>query len=748
VSGKEKTLVNSFMNFSTIIDVLQWRAKHQPSKVGYVFLNDGETESSSLTYQELEHKVRGIAAQLRKYTAVGDRALLIYPPGLDFIVTFLACLYAGIVATPVDMPRRNQRTQRLQKIVSDAQARVILTVTEVLLTLRASFPDNSEIQLLGTDAIKSHEVEPLEPIQVSIDMLAFLQYTSGSTGNPKGVMVSHGNLMHNEEMMKVAFQHDEQTVIVGWLPLFHDMGLIFNALQPLYLGVTSIMMPPIAFLQKPYRWLKAITDYRATTSGGPNFAYDLCVRKITPEQKAELDLSSWSLAFNGAEPVRAETLEQFADAFRACGFNLTALYPCYGMAETTLFATGSVKGSPAVIKEIDSAALLKRQIILPSNSSAGNHSLSKIVGCGQTCLGAEIAIVDPESLARCAPDRVGEIWIASESVAKGYWNQPEVTKQCFNAYLEDTGGGPFLRTGDLGFLYEGELYVTGRLKDVIIIRGRNHYPQDIEFTVGQSHPALRPGSGAAFAVEIEGQERLAIVQEIERTYLRSLDVNQVIEVVYKAVSEQHELQVYSVLLLRTGSIPKTSSGKIQRHACKAGYLAGSLDTVKAWSSDVLLTAESPPIENTNNEFEQPLDNGLVQVRTAESIQSWIVNWLSKTLKIRPESIELSKSFAEYGVDSQMSVELAQQLEAWLQSPKKIEPTIAWSFPDIGSLADHLATELTRKADIDASFPLHEKLQPSQTGRNLEIEPLSPEQVELLIGRELSELEDLLEENHR
>jgi acyl-CoA synthetase (AMP-forming)/AMP-acid ligase II len=352
------------MNFSTIIEVLQWRAKQQPSKIGYVFLDDGEIESASLTYQELDSQAKLIARRLREFTAPGDRALLIYPPGLDFIAAFFGCLYAGVVAVPVDMPRRNQRTQRLHKIVSDAQANLILSVSEVLPMIEKGFSEDSKIHFLQTDEIEGAVVEMVESYKFSTHSLAFLQYTSGSTGNPKGVMVSHGNLMHNEEMIKQAFNHSENTIVVGWLPMFHDMGLIGNVLQPLYSGVPSYLMSPVAFLQKPIRWLQAIDKYKGTTSGGPNFAYDLCINKITPAQRATLDLSSWNLAFNGAEPIQNETLIKFVETFSECGFDSGALYPCYGMAETTLFTTGNLQNVSSLARKLDGAALAQNKIIM------------------------------------------------------------------------------------------------------------------------------------------------------------------------------------------------------------------------------------------------------------------------------------------------------------------------------------------------------------------------------------------------
>ncbi|MBD0347459.1 MAG: fatty acyl-AMP ligase, partial [Coleofasciculus sp. Co-bin14] len=519
--------VNLSKQLLNLVECLRQKAQVHPDKIAYIFLENGETESGSLTYRELDQQAQKIAATLQGLVAPGDRALMLYPSGLEFIAAFFGCLYAGVVAVPAYPPRQNQRLSRLQAIVADAQAKVTLTTNALVSNIQAQFAQEAELaemHCLATDQISADQAQLWQEPDLSSSSIAFLQYTSGSTGTPKGVMVTHKNLLHNEQMVEVGFGHTEKTIFVGWLPLFHDMGLIGNVLQPLYLGIPCIFMPPVAFLQKPIRWLQAISRYKATTSGGPNFAYDMCVKKVTPEQLASLDLSSWQVAFNGAETVRAETLEQFSATFAPCGFRREAFYPCYGMAEATLFVSGGVPTQPPVIQNFQSKALEQNRIIASNPQQEDNLA---IVGCGQTCLGQKIVIANPENLKQCGADEVGEIWVSGSSVAKGYWNRPEQTEQTFHAYLADIGEGPFLRTGDLGFLQNGELFVTGRLKDVVIIRGRNHYPQDIELTAERSHPALAPNAGAAFAVEIAGQEQLVVVQEVERTHLRKLNVSEV-----------------------------------------------------------------------------------------------------------------------------------------------------------------------------------------------------------------------------
>lgn len=574
--------VNTDQAFSTLIELLIYRAQSQPSQVSYTFLDDGEVEAQRLTYQALDQQARAIAAWLQNIGAAGARALLIYPPGLEFIAAFFGCLYAGVAAVPIYPPRRNQNLSRLQAVTADARATVALSTAPMIANIKAQFAKEAvwtELQWLATDNVAQDLAAVWQRPKISCDTLALLQYTSGSTGIPKGVMVSHRNLLHNSALIQQSFADTANSCGVSWLPPYHDMGLIGGVLQPLYVGAPLYLMSPMAFLQKPFRWLQAISHFRATTSGGPNFAYDLCVRKITPEQRERLDLACWEVAFTGAEPIRAETLDQFTAVFADCGFNRKALHPCYGMAETTLMVSGSVKAAIPTICQLDGAALEQNRIA-PAQNQGNTRTL---VGCGRMWLDQKVVIVDPESCVLCATDQVGEIWVSGGSIAQGYWNRPEQSQTTFRAYIADTGEGPFLRTGDLGFLREGELFITGRLKDVMIIRGQNHYPQDIELTLEKSHPALRPGCGAAFTVSMKGEERLVIVQEVERNYLRKLNVNEVVESIREAVAAEHGLQVYAAVLLKTGSIPKTSSGKIQRHACRTGFLAGSLNVVEDWS---------------------------------------------------------------------------------------------------------------------------------------------------------------------
>ena len=615
-------LINSYgqpsqskLNPSTLVDLLRYRAYHQPQQKAFVFLKNGENESASLTYQELDSQARAIAAQFQQLKATNERALLLYQQNLEFIAAFFGCLYAKVVAVPAYPPRRNRSIERIQAIRDNAQAKFALTDTLVLKNLENSSTQDelASLHWLATDTIDIDLAQTWQQPSISSDTLAFLQYTSGSTGTPKGVMVTHGNLLHNLFLIQQGFEHTDRRRGVTWLPAYHDMGLIGGILQPVYAGFSMVSMSPVDFLQKPIRWLQAISRYQATTSGGPNFGYDIVCRKITPEQLTQLDLSSWDVAVSGAEPVRAETIERFARTFAPCGFRKEAFYPCYGMAESTLIITGGVKSQLPVIQTVEKVALEQNQVI---NINEERQEARKLVGVGKPLSEQKVAIVDPESHMKCPNNCVGEIWLSGPSVAQGYWQQAEKTKQIFCAYITDTGEGPFLRTGDLGFVNENEeLFVTGRLKDVIIIRGRNHYPQDIEKTVEESYSALIPNRSAAFSLEVAGEEKLVVVVEVERRFEKwftnekdnqkrreelqkqfdrrkehidpgfevelddPLEINVALGSIRQAVAKNHGLKLYAILLLRVGSIPKTSSGKIQRYACRSGFLNGDLIVV-------------------------------------------------------------------------------------------------------------------------------------------------------------------------
>jgi acyl-CoA synthetase (AMP-forming)/AMP-acid ligase II len=571
------------LQFLTFVDVLHHRALVQPAQLAYTFLRAGEVEEVSLTYGQLHRRVSSIAAFLQSQLAVGERVLLAYDPGLDFVLAFLACLYAGIVPVPAYPPRKNQKTSRLRSIVLDARVNAALTSSHLGRSLErfcSQDPALSTLVWLSTDQVPDALADSWQPATLSPENTAFLQYTSGSTGNPKGVIVSHANLLHNSQVIYYGFGHSKSSQGVIWLPPYHDMGLIGGVLQPLYGGFPVVLMSPLDFLQKPLRWLRAVSKYAATTSGGPNFAYDLAIKKAAPEKLEGLDLSSWEVAFVGAEPIRAETLDRFTETFAPYGFRREAFFPCYGMAESTLIITGGTKLAGYLTRHVNARLLEQNQV---KKAVPGDPDARTLVSCGQPVQGQDVLIVHPEEQVLCASEQVGEIWVKGSSVAQGYWNQLEQTEVTFSAKLADTEVGPCLRTGDLGFIQDNNLFVTGRIKDLIIIRGQNHYPQDIELTVEKSHDAFRPNCGAAFSVEIKGSECLVVVYEVHRSFIRKLDNETVFKGMRQTIAAEHGLDLYVAVLVKTGSIPKTSSGKIRRRACRDAFLNGELNIVQEWS---------------------------------------------------------------------------------------------------------------------------------------------------------------------
>lgn len=570
----------------TLIDVWLERARQRPGAAAYTFLDDRTGQPQNLTFSELKHKSDCIATYLIKRGLSGQRVQLIYPAGLDFILAFMACLRSGVIAAPVSPPANAAQTARMFKIAADFQADIVLTTSDYLKLLQsANTSADQSLKFFSTDMLPAdHHSDDQSFPKISARDTAFVQYTSGSTGNPKGVMVSHENIMHNQRVIRQAFGHDEATVFAGWLPLFHDMGLIGNVLHPLFLGVRSVLMSPMRFLSRPANWLKMISDYRATTSGGPNFAYDYCVKKINPEDIADIRLDSWQVAFNGSEPVRADTLQRFYKKFQRFGFNENAFYPCYGLAEATLFVSGVEPAEKPTCVQLNRNGLslgmvqVKGYTAYTDEYFADERQSQSLIGCGRLWSDDRVCIVNPETEEVCEPDEVGEIWVASKSVASGYWNERELSGQIFNASLAGVRGN-FLRTGDLGFLDDNnELFVTGRLRDLIIVRGRNYYPQDLEATAAASHAGLGP-TAAAVSHHDTGQ-RIILFQELRSDLqpegLDSDAHNEIKKCINQRIWLEHELRIHEIKLLPARSIPKTSSGKVRRQYCLEQFLKNNL----------------------------------------------------------------------------------------------------------------------------------------------------------------------------
>jgi acyl-CoA synthetase (AMP-forming)/AMP-acid ligase II len=563
--------------FASLADVLRQRAQEQPNDVAYIFLPDRRGETVSLTFAELYARAWAVAQRLASRGQKGERAVLLFPPGLEFIVAFFGCLLAGVIAVPMMVPRRDGARDASAAILKDCAPRFAMTRCDLVTAARPDIAErfrNAAVEWVFVGLAAEDGGEPRGPLaDLGRGDTAFLQYTSGSTSTPKGVIVSHGNLLDNSEMIRIAFGNTRRSTHVSWVPLYHDMGLILNVLQSLYIGALCVLMAPVSFVQRPLGWLRAIHDYRGEIAGAPNFAFDLCLRRHQPRDMDGIDLSCWKVAFNGAEPVRASTMERFAATFARYGFDANSLHPAYGMAEATLLISSGKRGAAPVLRSVSRDALQRHEIRAPAAAEAAQ----RLVGCGRELCGERIAIVEPRRRRRLPPGVIGEIWVTGPNVAQGYWRNPAATAAVFEARL-DGAGEPWLRTGDLGFLDDdGELFITGRIKELIIIRGMNHYPQDIEETVQDCHPALRRHGGAAFSVlDDNDEEHLVVVQEVERTSRQQFAAGEIIAAIREAITREHEIAAREIVLIRTGTLPKTTSGKIQRDLARRMFLAGSL----------------------------------------------------------------------------------------------------------------------------------------------------------------------------
>ncbi|HET9619983.1 MAG TPA: amino acid adenylation domain-containing protein [Kofleriaceae bacterium] len=605
-----------------------------PSTIAFTFLLDGERQERQLSYAELDRLARAVAAKLQAAGATGERAVLLYPPGPEYLIAFFGCLYAGVVAVPAyppDPSRIDRTLPRLQAIVADADARFLLT-TGQLRALSAMFlagaDDLRQRTWLTTDDVAPALADDWRAPDVTPETLAFLQYTSGSTGTPKGVMLRHQNLVANLALIRDAFAIRPGNTGVIWLPPYHDMGLIGGVLTPVIVrGLHVVLISPLMFLQRPMRWLQAVSRYRGEISGGPNFAYDLCVRKSTPAERAELDLSSWRLAFTGAEPIRPATLDRFVEAFGPSGFARTAFHPCYGLAEATLIVTGGQPVAGPIVSTIEDSQGAPRPL----------------VGCGRELADHAVRVVDPETRQVRAPGELGELWAAGPSVASGYWQRPDESAETFGAYTADSQG-PFLRTGDLGLFVDGELYVSGRRKDLVIVRGRNLFPQDIEQTAERAHAAVRAGCGAVFGVEAGGEERLAVAYEVDAR--KAGDLGEVIDAIARAVAEEHGVQPHTVALLAPGAVPKTSSGKIQRRACRAELLAGRLSVV-ARRDDELVERDAAPV------VDEPVGSDVLSRLRA---------LVAAEARLALSAVDADRPPASFGLDSLRTIELTTAIE--------------------------------------------------------------------------------------
>ncbi|WP_373087797.1 fatty acyl-AMP ligase [Sneathiella sp.] len=585
----DEQLVEPIIGCETWGDLLSKRAELHGSRIAFSYRESGSDATKQISYRELFTNARQIASHLSHIVVTGDRILIFHNSGLGFIQALWGCIFAGAVAVPAFPPRSGRRSmERLNKIANDVGANFALldsaTLTRIKPTLESN-PTLNHIQMIATDdLLSSTTVEPRNVPKLDGDSLAIVQYTSGSTSNPRGVMLKHRALLHNAHMIGCAFDAKEDSVNVGWLPLYHDMGLVGNVMAPLFHGLESVLIPPESFLLKPERWLQTISNYGARTSGGPNFAYELCINRIPDEAKVTLDLSSWEVAFCGAEPVRPDTLRRFTNAFSECGFRKNAFYPCYGLAEATLLVSGGEVDKKPIEKHFSSSSMKKNKVVPTTN----REDARSLVGCGRAWNNQKIIIVDPDSGELSKSDLIGEICVQGSSVAAGYWNNAQSSSDTFGYIPKGSQEGQFLRTGDLGFVHEGELYIVGRSKALICISGDNFFSEDIEYTVEKSNPAVYPLGVSVFGVEENNKERVVVITELNRTFVKSqTDDDRSLDQRLKdldceirvKVAEQHGLALKEIVFVRQMSIQKTTSGKVRRDSTRSSYLNNTLKTI-------------------------------------------------------------------------------------------------------------------------------------------------------------------------
>jgi len=661
--------------FNDLIEVLRYRAQNQANQRLYTLPLEEDNEEVYLTYKVLDQQAQAIAVRLRQQIQIGERVLLLYPTCVEYITAFFGCLYAGVMPVPAFPPRLNRIDQRIQSIARDAQASLALTTPLIMDQMERRLEKMANLADVGW--LSTHYPESItdighwQKVAATSQSPAFIQYTSGSTTYPKGVVVSHANLIHNLKTIQHKYKLGYQGGDVGvtWLPLYHDSGLISSVLLALYTGTPLTIFSPTSFAQRPFRWLKAISDLKGTISGGPNFAYQWCVDKITPEDKKSLDLSSWKVAFCGGEPIREDTIQKFIDAFTPYGFNPEAFTPIYGLAEATLMVSAKDVGRSHTVYYLQRTELEQDRVV-----EVDQHDLDarKFVGSGQIASDFQVVIVNPTTLTRCPENTVGEIWVSNASVALGYWERPQETQATFQAYLGGTGEGPFLRTGDLGFIKDGEIVVTGRLKDLIILNGKNFYAEDIELTLKIVHPALQTDGCAAFSIDVAGHEQLVIVQEIKREY-RNINIDEITRAIRKAIAEYHELAVYDVVLVKVRGIPRTTSNKIQRRTCKTAYLSNNLERIDGQS----IEANTPSPERVQRTVE------IVLPRTP--LEAAVAFMWADVLGV--EKVSVFDNYFELGGTSLTATQVISRVEDSFHVQLPI--SVFFETPTVANLAEHI-----------------------------------------------------------
>lgn len=668
------------------INVLECQADNNPNEIAFTFLSDGEVISQKISYLGLSQQSKALAVHLLKYANTGDRAMLLMPNSIDYIIALFACLYAGIIAVPAYPPLHKKRDwKRINSLLLDSNPTLLLCDSKSLEKTRAWQQENAQrCQLIEMGSEDILLAEQWKKPNITANSIAYLQYSSGSTGDPKGVMLSHKNLLHNVALSCQFYKITEQDKLVSWLPMYHDMGLIGSILNPIYAGFSAHLIPPAVILQRPFLWLKAISDFKATFSAGPNFIYEHCVNCISDEQLATLDLSTWRCAVNGAEPIKEKTLREFNQKFARCGLSTTTLTPSYGMAEASLFVAGNMTNNEFSSINVDKTLLAKGKAV-------NNESGAAIVSSGILNKEMTIKIVNT-NVSQILPDgEIGSILIKGDSVSLGYWGKKDLSESVFNNYANGEGG--YLDSGDIGFIVNKNLYICGRNKEVVIVNGRNHFPQDIEATIQSLHTDIVDHGGAVFSLNECGdqEQRVIAVQELSRSGMKAENHQQLITAIRQSVAATHDINLSAVILIAPMSLNKTTSGKIQRYLCREKYISNELKIIAEWeqvpaiinsANDDLFVSEQPPVLIAGD---------------AQSIQRWITDWIAKKLTINELDLDETKELVSLGLDSVDAMTLVHDLT--IQLGVKIDPEQIWQYPTINAISLYLST-LNNSSDVE------------------------------------------------
>ena len=660
----------------TLVKLIQRRLEENPDRVVFRYRHDDGSHWCDVTYRLLDQHARRIAFRLKKDYQKGDRAVLLYAHNPEFFYAFLGCIYAGLIPVPGNPPTKHRHFTRLMSIVKDSGAKLILTEDLIYGFIGGSYED-ADITFISTEQIEEErrDVSVENPMP---DDIAFLQYTSGSTGQPKGVMVSHYNMVYNVWCICEAAAIRKEAVKVDWLPSFHDMGLIAGYILAIMGNFETTFLSPVAFLKNPLVWIKVINEMRGNYTSVPNFALGMVAEKIEDAQLEGMDFSCFDQIYCGGEPVRKKTVDHFQDKLGPFGLKDTAVYPCYGMAETVLMITVKGRNEENMTICVDKNLLTRGRVKL---SQKTKDASSWLYSCGRTWGDTRIEIINPQTMNPCGLDEIGEIWLKGSIVTKGYWEKPEANAVVFNGTISSSGENGFLRTGDMGIVLDGHLYVTGRLKDMLIVRGRNFYPEDIEHSLEGCHKALRLNNCAAFSVDGENRENVILVQEVYEEIIQQVDAEEVVDAMRKRITESYNIETDAICLISSRKLPKTTSGKIQRQECKRMYLASEFNVLHVWNR---------PVENVTW-GKVPMDAGAPEGGDdIDDLKSWLRTLIAEKAQIHNSDIEGNSRFSDLGVDSVKTVEITDQIERKLGFA--LPPNFFWEYPTLDEAVAFLEDE--------------------------------------------------------